>query len=82
MAGDAGIDIGEAASAGNAPGDGTDSLAASDQRTAGVSHAVALAVLGEGANGAGEHHRTVVGGVAGLAVGVGQGARVQEHQVG
>lgn len=82
VAGHTGVHIGEATSASNTPGDGSDGGSSSDQWATRVSHAGALAGLGEGADGAGDDHGTVAGSMASLAISVGDGAGVQEHQVG
>lgn len=79
--GDASVHIGEVTGAGNDPGHGSDDVSSSHDWATGVSHAHALVVSGQGADGVVEHERTVVGGVTGTAVGQGQGLGVQDHQV-
>lgn len=81
-AGHTGVHIGEAASASNTPRDGSDGVSSSDQWATRVSHAGALSGSSEGADVAGGDHGSVAGSVKGLAVSVGDGLGVQEHQVG
>lgn len=76
------MDIGEATSASNDPGHGSDDVSSSHNWATRVSHAHTLSALGEGADGVVEHVVGVVGGVTAAAIGQGQGAGVQEHQVG
>lgn len=80
--GHTGVDIGEATSAGNNPGDGSSHSSSNNDWATGVSHAHTLTGHGERADGVVEHERTVVGGVTVTAVSQSQGSGVQEHQVG
>lgn len=82
MAGHTGVHIRESTSAGNTPGHSSDGVSSGDQWATRVSHAVALTVLGEGADGVVEHQGSVSSRVTAAAVSVGKGASVQEHQVG
>lgn len=82
MSRDTRVDIGEATSASNTPRDGTDGGSSSDEWATRVSHAGTLSGLSEGADLPCEDHACVSRcGVTTLAVGVGDGASVQHHQV-
>lgn len=83
MRADTGMDIWEATSAGNDPGDGSNDGISDSNWTARISHAHTLVSCGgQSADGVGMDEGTVVSGVTGLAVGVGQSPGVNKLQVG
>jgi hypothetical protein len=73
--------IWEASGAGNTPRNGTNHVATSDQWTARVSHAHALAGLTEGTDGVVEHGVGITSGVTSTAISVGQGGGLKPLQV-